>query len=40
MTNCGATNCTNQSDADNGRNITYHKLPAESQEETRKKMVS
>ena len=24
MTNCGAPNCTNRSDADNGRNKTYH----------------
>ena len=37
MTNCGATNCTNWSDADNGRNKTYHKLPAASQGEIRKK---
>ena len=29
MLNCGAPNYTNQSDADNGRNKTYHKLPAE-----------
>ena len=37
MTNCGAPNCTNRSDADNGRNKTYHKLPAESRGEIRKK---
>ena len=30
MTNCGAPNCTNRSDADKSRNKTYHKLPAES----------
>ena len=29
MTNCGAPNCTNWSDADNGRNKTYHKLPSQ-----------
>ena len=40
MTNCGAPNCTNRSDSDNGRNKTYHKLPAESGGEIRKKMVS
>ena len=37
MTKCGAPNCTNQFDADNGRNKTYHKLPAESRGEIRKK---
>ena len=37
MTNCGAPNCTNRSDADNGRNKTYHKLPAESRGEITKK---
>ena len=37
MTNCGAPNCTNRSDADNGRNNTYHKLTAESRGEIRKK---
>ena len=37
MTNCGAPNCTNRSDADNSGNKTYHKLPAESREEIRKK---
>ena len=37
MTNCGAPNCTNWSDSDNGRNKTYHKLPAESGGEIRKK---
>ena len=37
---CGASNCTDRSDADNGRNKTYHRLPAESQGEIRKKMVS
>ena len=36
MTKCGAPNCTNQFDADNGRNKTYHKLPAESRGEIRK----
>ena len=40
MTYCGAPNCTNRADADNGRNKTYHKLPAESQGEIRKKLVS
>ena len=40
MTNFGAPNCTNQSDADNGRNETYHKLPAEARRGIRKKMVS
>ena len=29
MPNCGAANYTNRSDADNGRNKTDHKLPAE-----------
>ena len=37
MTNCGAPKCTNRSDADNGRNKSYHKLPAESRGEIRKK---
>ena len=37
MTNCGAPNCTNRSDADNGRNKTYHKLRAESRGQIRKK---
>ena len=36
MTNCGAPNCTNRSDADNSGNKTYHKLPAESREEIEK----
>ena len=40
MTNCGAPNCTNRSDADNGSNKSYHKLPAESRGEIRKKMIS
>ena len=40
MTYCGAPNCSNRADADNGRNKTYHKLPAESQGEIRKKLVS
>ena len=29
MTNYGAPNYTNRSDADNGRNKTYQKLPVE-----------
>ena len=37
MTNSGAPNGTNRSDADNGKNKTYHKLPAQSQGEIRKK---
>ena len=36
MTNCGAQNCTNRYDADNGRNKTQHKIPAESLGEIRK----
>ena len=31
MTKCGAPNCTNRSDGDNGRIKTSHKLPAKSQ---------
>ena len=37
MTNCGAPNCTNRPDADDCTNKTYHKLPAESRGEIRKK---
>ena len=40
MTDCGAPHCTDRSDAYNGRNKTYHKLPAESRDEIRNKMVS
>ena len=40
MTDCGAPHCTDRSDTDNGRNKTYHKLPAESRDEIRNKMVS
>ena len=39
MANCGAPNC-NRSDADNGRNKIYHKLPAESQGEIKKWLVN
>ena len=37
MTNYGAPNYTNRSDADYGRNKTYQKLPVESRGEIRKK---
>ena len=37
MTDCGASHCTDRSDANNGRNKTYHELPAESRDEIRKK---
>ena len=30
MPNCGAPNCTNRSNEENGKNKTLHKLPAES----------
>ena len=36
MPNCGASNCTNQSNKENGKNKTYHKLPAESRKNIRK----
>ena len=40
MTNCGAPNCTNRSDADNGKDKTYHILPAESRGDLRKKWLA
>ena len=40
MTNCGAPNCTDWSDPDNGINKTYHKLPVESWGEIKKWLVN
>ena len=36
MPNCGAPNCTNRSNEENGKNKTFHKLPAESRKNIRK----
>ena len=38
MPNCGAPNCTNRSNEENGKNKTFHKLPAESRKNIRKRV--